>query len=259
MNLHDWSTVGDGAFHQFHNAWITMLCVRLNRGGLPPGYGAYAERSMSVEDDVPGSGPTSVGLSDVNVDRRTGRPGGGTATLEAEPAVTSVIEEAVEDEVAELYVRRQDRLAVRDRERRVVAVVEIVSVGNKDSRDRFEAFLAKSAEVIDGGAHLTVVDVHRPLGRDPRGTVDAVWERVGGRTTRLEGRSVGTIRFGRPLRLYAESLTIGEAVPSVPLFLGANGHVPLPLAEGYADAWSSMAVDEQDEIEAATAAAVGGG
>jgi hypothetical protein len=44
MPVHDWSQVFDGAFHDFHLAWIAELRNRLNSGLLPPDYYALAEQ-----------------------------------------------------------------------------------------------------------------------------------------------------------------------------------------------------------------------
>ena len=240
MTLHDWSVIDDGAFHHFHQAWITSLCRLLNRGGLPPGYGAHAERAIDVgEPDV-----LTSEAADLPADDR-----GGVDTMTIDAVTTAVVAEAKTDR----YVRKQDRLVVRGRDRRVVAVVELVSRGNKDSRYRFERFIEKSVEYIEQGAHLCVVDVHAPHAFDPRGMLDAVWDRVAGEASSLLGRSAGTICVGSTLRLFAEPLTVGDSIPDIPLFLTADRFVPLPLGEGYADAWETMPPDEQTELDATLA------
>ena len=44
MPVHDWTRVFDGAFHDFHFAWIAELRNCLNSGLLPPDYYAMAEQ-----------------------------------------------------------------------------------------------------------------------------------------------------------------------------------------------------------------------
>src|SRR5438045_3083457 len=44
MPIHDWSRVFDGAFHDFHLAWIVALRNTLNSGLLPPDYYAMVEQ-----------------------------------------------------------------------------------------------------------------------------------------------------------------------------------------------------------------------
>ncbi len=46
-----------------------------------------------------------------------------------------------------IYVRKADRIAVRHRHGQVVAVVEIVSPGNKASKNELRTFVEKTCEV----------------------------------------------------------------------------------------------------------------
>ena len=233
VRLHDWSRTDDGAFHQFHSAWIIGLCRQLNNGGLPSGYGAHAER-------VTGAGEPDVLVASAE-SPPSPVPGAGVALLEAS-AVTATVR--AEDET-DAYLRRMRRLVIRRRDRRVVSVTEFVSKANKGSRSRFDAFLRKSAEVIDGGSHLSIVDVHRARSLDPRGMVDAVWKELSGQTTELDGRSCGAVRVGTGLSLHAEPMAVGRPVPDLPLFLNGDSAVTLPLAAAYAEAWTSMPPDER--------------
>ena len=43
MPAHDWTRVGAGILHHFHNAWITEIANALNGGVLPPEYYALSE------------------------------------------------------------------------------------------------------------------------------------------------------------------------------------------------------------------------
>src|SRR6185369_8503116 len=70
---------------------------------------------------------------------------------------------------AEIYAGKADRITVRHRHGNVVAVVEIVSPGNKSSRAEFRTFVEKSAELIRQGVNLLVIDPLPPGKRDPRG------------------------------------------------------------------------------------------
>ena len=61
--------------------------------------------------------------------------------------------------------RKADRLAVRQGGQ-IVAVVEIVSPGNKSSRAGLRSFVAKS-RVDRAGVHLLVIDLFHPPARSP--------------------------------------------------------------------------------------------
>ena len=236
--LHDWTAVEPGAFAQFHNAWITGLCRRLNNGGLPGGYGAHSERIVR-----PGGPDVLVAETADGPPRRS--EGGGVAVAAAATATAPVI---AYDE-SDYRTSRQNRLVIRGHDRGVVAITEIVSAGNKDSRRRFDRFIEKALHTIDSGTHLSVVDVHPPGRLDPRGMVDAVWEAASGQDTELPGRAAATIRVDEGNTLYAEPWAIGRPVTDVPLFLDGDQLVRLPLEEAYGFAMESMPPDERRDLE----------
>ncbi len=47
MPIHDWTKIFDGAFHDFHQAWVFSIKSSLNKGLLPPGYYASMEQVVS--------------------------------------------------------------------------------------------------------------------------------------------------------------------------------------------------------------------
>ena len=49
----------------------------------------------------------------------------------------------------------------------VVALVEIVSPGNKNSQTGLDAFVRKAREMLAAGVHLSLVDLFPPSPRDP--------------------------------------------------------------------------------------------
>jgi hypothetical protein len=57
---------------------------------------------------------------------------------------------------------------------RIVAMIEVLSAGNKSSRHAIRSFLDKAVSALDGGVHLLLVDVHPPGPRDPNGIHGAV-------------------------------------------------------------------------------------
>ncbi|MGC8639544.1 MAG: DUF4058 family protein, partial [Isosphaeraceae bacterium] len=143
MPIHDWTRVDAGLFHAFHQSWIIKLCDSLNADLLPDGYFALPEQSISrpipdvltLELDLGGGEPTGRAR--------------GLAVAEAPPR--SLVVSQAEDRI---YVRKADRLAVRHRHGEIVAVVEIVSPGNKASRNELRAFVEKSSDLVMQGVHL---------------------------------------------------------------------------------------------------------
>src|SRR5207245_4252238 len=76
----------------------------------------------------------------------------------------------------ESYADKANRITVRHRHGDVVAVIEVVSPGNKASRAEFRAFVQKSAALIRQGIHLLVIDLFPPGKRDPQGIHKAIWD-----------------------------------------------------------------------------------
>lgn len=61
----------------------------------------------------------------------------------------------------------------------MVAVIEIVSPGNKSSRHALEAFVTKIADFLTQGVHVLVIDLLPPTRRDPQGIHGAIWDGLG--------------------------------------------------------------------------------
>ena len=161
MPLHDWTRVDDGIFHSFHNSWIATIVETLNSGLLPEGY-------YSLGDQVAGLGdPDVLALYVPDANGNSNGDGfsgdGGTALMTAQPK-TRVVAHANNDN----YTRLQRRIAIRHVSgHRIVALIEIISAGNKSSHFRWNEFLDKALSAIRGGIHLLLIDVYPPTARDP--------------------------------------------------------------------------------------------
>ena len=70
----------------------------------------------------------------------------------------------------EFYRRKQNVVAVRHVSGdHLVAIVEIVSRGNKSGRKAFDDFLRKAAEFLEHQVHLLILDLQPPTRAIPRG------------------------------------------------------------------------------------------
>ena len=166
MPIHDWTRVDSGLFHAFHQDWIGVLARALNAGVLPPDY--FALREQSTRGPVPDV---------LTLELPSGRDepsgtGSGLAVAVAPPR-TRMVRHAEEDMI---YVQKTDRIGVRDRHGRVVAMVEIVSPGNKASKNELRTFVEKTSNLIAQGVHLLVIDLFPPSKRDPQGIHKAIWD-----------------------------------------------------------------------------------
>ena len=247
MPVHDWTKVDPGIFHAFHVQWIAAIGAALNGGLLPGDYYAMAEQrgGKTFEADVltleRAGGSRDAGPDVPAYDG--GDAGGGTAVaLAVAPPIVQPTTEAPLD----FYRRKQNAIVIRHVSGdRMVAVIEIVSPGNKSGRTAFQQFVEKSASLLLNGVHLLIVDLFPPGRRDPDGLHVALWDDATGEEAPKPpaGRPLAALAYetgGNASRAYVEPFAVGETVPSVPLFLEPNACVMPPLDETYRAAYAVM-------------------
>ncbi|MBW3597386.1 MAG: DUF4058 family protein [Planctomycetes bacterium] len=140
----------------------------------------------------------------------------------------------------DLYAARANRVTVRHRHGDVVAVIEIISPGNKSARAPFRALVEKSAELIRQGVNLLVVDLFPPGPRDPFGLHKAIWDEFLEEDFEVpENKRLLAAAYdaGPPRVAYVEPFAVGDAIPEMPIFLALGFYVPAPLAPTYEAAW----------------------
>jgi hypothetical protein len=228
MPMHDWTRVRAGTYHAFHYKWIDLLSDALNYGGLPKGYVALPEqRVLGTEPDVLTlQRPVDVGSVEA---------GGSVAVLETPPKTRFIAESDIAN-----FARRANYLAIRHHEGEVVAVIEIMSPGNKHSELALESFVAKSVSLLTAGIHLLVVDPFPPSPRDPNGVHGEIWEQVGDTPFELppdKRLTFASYASGAKTTAYVEPIAVGDPLPAMPLFLMEGKWVPCPLESSYNKAW----------------------
>jgi hypothetical protein len=120
-------------------------------------------------------------------------------------------------------------------------VVEIVSPGNKASKLELRNFIEMSADLIMQGVHPLVVDLFPPTKRDPFGIRKAIWDEFQEEDLGLPAGKPLTLASydaGPPPIAYAEFVSVGDALPPMPIFLKPELYVPAPLEESYESAWA---------------------
>jgi hypothetical protein len=241
MPIHDWTRVSAGTFHDFHHAWIAELRRVLNGGLLPAGYYAQAEQvagdvvpdmlTLQASNDAP-SKTTPVSTSD-----------GGIAVVEAPPRV-SLHAEANE---ATVLARRQKQLVIHHAsDDRIVALIEIVSPGNKHQRAAIDAFVDKSIAALNAGYHLLVFDLLSPGPLAPQGMHGAIWTEFGGAYEPPPGKPltlaayVSSAPFRGSTECYVEPTAVGTPLIDMPLFLDPGHYVNVPLESTYLAAYEGV-------------------
>ncbi len=228
MPLHDWTRVDAGLLHAFHHGWIEELARALNRGLLPKEYFALPEQNIR--------GPIPDVLTLKLASQEPADSTGGVAVAVRPPQVR-LTKRAETD----AYARKASRVTVRHRHGRVVAVIEIVSPGNKASRAELRTLVEKSVDLIRQGIHLLMIDVFPPGPRDPQGVHKAIWDEFQEDELELPADKPLTLASydaGDDVVAYVEFVGVGDALPDMPLFLRPEVYVSVPLEATYQAAWS---------------------
>ena len=235
MPVHDWSRVSAGTFHDFHLAWIAEIRNALNTGLLPPDYYAMAEQ---IAGDI---GPDVLTLQtmDRNGSGTEGRHGGTIVVADNPPNVHFTAKTEMDQ-----YALKQRALVIHhSSDDRIVALVEIVSPGNKASRHALRSFVEKAASVLYRGFHLLILDLQPPGPRDPNGIHGALWDEIADNSYRAPSDKPLTLAAydaGPPKTAYIEPVAVGGVLPDMPLFLEPETYVNVPLEATYQAAWRGV-------------------
>jgi hypothetical protein len=204
MPIHDWNSAHPGLFHHFHQRWLSALSDRLNAGGLPAGYCALAElHTQGLYPDVM-------------------------------PLVSQAHAEV------EGYAARSNHLAIHCPLGDRVAVIEIVSPGNKANQANLRQFVKKTAAFLRHGIHVLIIDLFPPSKRDPKGIHKLIWDEVDKQQFELPPDKPLTLASydASPVKsAYIEPVAIGDPLVDMPLFLEPDRYVVVPLESTYIETW----------------------
>jgi hypothetical protein len=195
---------------------------------LPPGFQAAPRLYLGSSFEV-----------DVSVAEDDDRPAeaddaGGTATLPAvDPPFTIVTDLRGVDEY-------EVRIYDPDRERTLVAAVEIVSPSNKDRPESRAQFVGKVSALLREGVCVAIVDIVSDrlanLYAELLARIDQADPRLGADPSPLYAV---TLRRRKPkkkrplLDVWYFPLTVGHPLPTIPLWLSPTLRIDLPLEPSY--------------------------
>jgi hypothetical protein len=232
MPIHDWTTVDAGIFHAFHHDWITEISRALNQGVLPADYYALPEQFAG------GLGPDVLTLR-MPVAAPPEGIGGGIALAVAPPRVRIRMQPQSNRQAA-----RAKAVVIRHvSQHQVVAMLEIVSPGNKNSQNGLNAFVTKAREALAAGIHLLLIDLFPPSVRDPQGIHRAIWADDCGPDYSLpDDKPLACVSYvgGASSEAFVEPLARGDTLPDMPLFLTPDVYVATPLEATYQAAWEGL-------------------
>ncbi len=214
--IHDWTRVPPGLFHHFQQDWSIEIARCLNRGLLPKGLCALVEQRSGV--------------------------------LTLEHSKASIVGRSTE----EIYAGRANRIVVRHHLGQIVAVIEIVSPGNKDSRAASRDFVDKAIDFLRRRIHLLIIDLFPPTPRDPFGIHKAIWDEIEEEDFVFppgKDRIVVSYVTGGERLAYVEPVAVGDPLPNMPLFVAPGVHVRVPLEATYDAAWDASPEEMRIAVE----------
>ncbi|MCE9534658.1 MAG: DUF4058 family protein [Planctomycetes bacterium] len=236
MPIHNWSRLEAALFRDFYSSWYVSFSERLNEGLLPKEYYALIEQAAGdiMTDILTLHSPSMNGFIG-----ELPEAGESIAVATMPPKVGRKLT------LPRDYQNPADKqLVIRHvTDDRVVAIIEIVSHGNKSSEDEIQRFMVKSAETIRLGIHLLVIDLHPPTARDPQGIHGAISGQMGDHSYEAPpGKPLTLVSYvAMPIgTAYVEAVAVGDSMPPMPLFLDEGHYVNVPLEETYAAAYRSF-------------------
>jgi len=241
MPIHDWTRIPAGLFHHFHQDWSIEIARELNRGRLPKGLSALVEQR---------SGPREADVLTIESTCQPGQAGSdrdGSIAIADQPA-TRIVRRTTK----EIYAGRANRIVVRHHLGRIVAVIEIVSPGNKDSRAALRDFVEKTIDMLRVGIHVLIVDLFPPTPRDPWGIHKAIWDEIEEEDFAFpegEDRILVSYETGGQRAAYVEPVAVGDDLPEMPLFLTNALHIKVPLEPTYQTTWGASPEELRRAVE----------
>ncbi len=231
MPMHDWARVKSGIYHNFHFRWIAAIMDRLNAGLLPAGYFAMAEQII-------GQPETDVVALETFAAATPCRGGeGGVTTVPVRSQTRFVVQYPPE---TQRYARKTHRVVVRHELGRVVAVVEVVSPGNKDRQHSLRTFVDKCVDLLDQQVNLLIIDPFPPGAHDVGGihqVISAVYSDEPFELPADKRLTLVAYQVSPLLTAYVEPIAVGDPLPEMPLFLCDDQGVNVPLEETYHATW----------------------
>jgi len=210
-------------WHSFHNAWATFIASDLNRR-LPKGYFAEPNVQFGIEIDV-------AAFEAAEFEPDLAWSSGLALAVWTAPAPALTIPLPFITDVVEVQVFSHEGGPT------LAGAIELLSPSNKDRPDSRDAFVSKCAAYLQQGVGLVVVDVVTDRHSDWHGALlkRFGWTEENGLDADLSAAAYRPVkRDGQiSLDIWRESLKLGSALVTMPLWLPGNLCLPVDLEATY--------------------------
>jgi hypothetical protein len=228
-----------GTWHAFHLSWIAEIQLALNGGLLPASYYAQAEQfdwPMEADADI-----QILQSSDFSSERTPETRTDGGLAVGTMPLRIRQVDEAEMQE----YVLKRRTLALRHASGdHIVALIELVSPGNKASAFELRGFVANAVEAQSRGYHLLIIDLFPPGPRYPEVFHRSVWVNLRGarfdKPPPDEPLTLASYSAGPFEQACIKPTAVGRELIDMPLFLEPEFYVNVPLEATYMAAYRGV-------------------
>ena len=219
----------------FHGMWPASIVQQL-RKQLPPGFVAEPRVHLGTLMEI------DVGALESHEARRTGTANGnaGMATWTAAAPVV-----AVETDPPDEY-EYEVRIFDVERERTLVAAIELVSPANKDRPESRQAYVAKCAALLRKGVAVSLVDLvtirRFNLYAQLMEFIGHPDQTMSNEEPPIYAASCRWVTRGTRARLeaWSHTLVVGQPLPTLPLWLRDDLVIALDLEQSYEQACGDL-------------------
>jgi Protein of unknown function (DUF4058) len=217
-------------WESFHSRWATAIADALDRT-LPPRY--FAEVQVRFASDVEAE-VFEFGVQCFML-RADDSTGDGLTAHWAPPPSQMEVSAVFPDDV---------EVPVRDKEdgERILAVIALISPGNKDRDETRRAFAAKCSTYLQRDLGLIIVDIVTDQTADLHNELVRLLGHDDDLALSLESSLYAVAYHPRywlsrqQIEMWPKVLAVGEYLPTLPLALRGTGFVPVDLEATYTDA-----------------------
>ena len=227
---------GPRRWEGFHHAWATFIAQQLNQDVLPPDFFAESEISVGpeLEIDVASFQVKRADSDDSDVATATWAPPRPRISVPVDFAHLETCEVRVYQDLGQAELR---------------AAIELISPSNKKSPGSRLTFAAKCAGLLKQGVSVVIVDVVTSRTANLHAELFDVLET---KTLRADWESptdlyavayrAVTARKRPRVEAWPETLALGKALPTMPLWILLDLCVPLRLEDSYRVACQSLRI-----------------
>ena len=219
----------------FHGAWAEAIAVQLNQDLLPEHY--YAEARVKLGTAV------EIDVGTFGENGQAAREAEGGVAVWAPPRPAAMVPLAFSNpDLFEVQVLNDEEGPL------LVAAIELASPANKDRPANRHMFAVKCGSYLQSGVNVAIVDVVTERSGNLHAELLRLLETQVATAAQDDNDLYATAYRALPLadhvnlEIWAESLAVGEPLPTLPLWISPELAIPLHLEKSYQSACAARRI-----------------